>query len=155
MKIDHSWYIKPHGSKEREVAGGVIVRKENDQLLLALIYDKRFPFAYELPKGGIEKGESSEIAAKREITEEIGLTDIQVITYLGKEERLSFNKHNWAISHYYLFLTKQKEGLPTDHSKEYVMTWVPIGQLPEMFWPEQQKLIENNREKIEQLVQSS
>lgn len=152
MKIDQTWYTKPKGIREREVAGGIVIRKENNELFVALMYDRKFPFNYELPKGGIEKGEEQVVAAKREITEEIGFTDLQLINYLGKEERLSFSKRSWAISHYYLFRTTQKEGRPTDHTKEFVLEWFAIDNLPDMFWPEQKKLIENNRENIKQLI---
>lgn len=152
MIIDHKWYTKPKNIKERESAGWIIMRKENNVLLVALMYDKKFPFNYELPKGGIEKDEEKEIAARREIAEEIGLTDLQMICFLDKQERLSFSKRSWAIIYYYLFVTKQKEGIPTDHTKEFVLEWFPIDKLPEMFWPEQEKLIEENKEKIKQLI---
>ena len=52
----------------REAAGG-IVQNEDDELLF--IYRLE---TWDLPKGGIEKGESPEIAAYREIKEECGIS---------------------------------------------------------------------------------
>ncbi|CAN5131962.1 RNA pyrophosphohydrolase [soil metagenome] len=152
MRIDHTWYSKPHNSHTRIASGGIIIRKTDEKLSIALMYEKKHPLSYELPKGGVEKGEELELAARREIGEEMGLQDLEIICYLGKQERLSFSKRSWAVIHYFLFVTQQKEGIATDPHKEYILEWFPLDTLPELFWPEQQKLIEENKEKIRQLV---
>lgn len=53
-------------------AGGVVARKVGDRVQVALVGDSRRD-AWYLPKGGLDKGETLEQAALREVTEETGL----------------------------------------------------------------------------------
>ena len=84
MKIDESWYVKPKDKNFPSAvsAGGIVIREENNKFLVALLRDKKFD-EYSLPKGRIEKGESAEVAAKREIAEETGIKGLKVICELG------------------------------------------------------------------------
>ena len=154
MKIDESWYKKP---KDKNFpsdisAGGIIIRVQINKLLIALIRDPKFN-DYLLPKGRLEKGESIENDAKREIAEETGLNNLNLITKLGIKERLTFKKSSWRKIHYFLFSTHQKSGTQNLQEEEnYVLEWFDIDKLPEFFWPEQKELIEENRDKIKRLV---
>ena len=151
-RIDNSYFIKPLDIPERPSAGGVIIRRDQEKLLIALVTEPHYP-DYLLPKGGVEKGENLQTAAKREIQEEAGLTRLKLITYLGKTEHLSLHKKNWGITHFFLFITDQIEGKPTDkNAHNYSTKWFPLDKLPHMFWPDQKQLIEENREKIYQLA---
>lgn len=105
-----------------------------------------------LPKGGLEAGENLEMAARREIEEEAGLTDLKLIGELGLRERLDYEKKWWLKSHYFLFVTNQREGTPTDAEHHYGLEWCPIDALLPLFWPEQKELIETNRDKVVELV---
>ncbi len=67
---------------------------------------------------------------------------------LGTRERLSYNKARWITTHYFLFLTAQVDGMPTDTKHHYGLVWYPIDALPPLFWPEQQALIATNRDTI-------
>lgn len=147
MIIDDSWYVKPEGTPNRHVAGGIVVRFENKTPLIALVREGNKNL-YILPKGGIEAGESAEEAARREIQEESGITSLHLINEAGKKERLEFNKKTWSIAQYFLFLTEKKEGTPTDTSKPYRLEWFALDQLPAMLWKEQRELIEENTDKI-------
>lgn len=65
-------------------AGGVVFRrnaKTNDVEIL-LIQDAKDRWT--IPKGHIEEGETAKETAAREISEETGLTDVQVMSWLGK-----------------------------------------------------------------------
>jgi bis(5'-nucleosidyl)-tetraphosphatase len=150
MKIDESWYVRPPKVGLRTSAGGVVVRIENGKACIALVKEQPFGI-YVLPKGGVEQGEDSLTAAQREIEEEAGLSDLQLIENLGTRERLTYDKRKWVTTHYYLFLTYQKEGKPTDTEHAYTREWFPLDGLPEMLWPEQRALLESCREKIEKL----
>ena len=156
MKIDKSWYIKP---KDKNFptsisAGGVVIRRNNNKLYIALLRDRKFD-DYLLPKGGSEKGESLEATARREVSEEAGFNDLNMICELGIKERLTFKKNEWKRIHYFLFVTDQEKGAQNLQAGEedYVIGWYDLDKLPPMFWPEQKDLVEENRKKIKKLLQ--
>lgn len=84
-------------------------------------------------------------AARREVLEEAGLSQLRLIQKLGSLERLTFTKNRWSIAHFFLFQTDQIEGTPTDTEHHYGVWWFPIDDLPAFFWPEQRELIDQNR----------
>lgn len=147
MKIDETWYTRPPHTPESTSAGGVIVRYENSKPLVALVEEQPYG-VYILPKGRVEPGEDLEEAARREIEEESGLKELKFIEYLGSRSRLSFNKQKWITTHYFLFVTAQKEGKPTDKEHSYICRWFSLDALPEMLWREQRQLVESCRERI-------
>lgn len=65
-------------------AGGVIFRrnKKTQEVEILLIQDAKNRWT--IPKGHIEEGESSKQTAEREIREETGLQEMQVLNWLGK-----------------------------------------------------------------------
>jgi 8-oxo-dGTP pyrophosphatase MutT (NUDIX family) len=153
MKIDESWYRKPADIPQRLAAGGVVVRLKGNDLLVALVGEPDVSEeGFILPKGGVEAGESLEDAARREIEEETGLTDLTLLGELGSRQRLNFRKTRWQTTHYFLFLTRQQTAAPADLSHHYELRWFPLDHLPTIFWPEQTKLIESNRDKIRENI---
>ncbi len=58
-------------------AGAIIFRKEAGKIFYLILHYEEGHWSY--PKGHIEKGETIEETARREIREETGLTDIQFI----------------------------------------------------------------------------
>jgi len=147
VKIDKSWYIRPPGVAKHTSCGGVVARRDGNDILVALVTEPGFR-EYILPKGHLEPGEDFEQAARREIYEEAGFSDLILIKKLGVVERLDFNKRSWGTMHYFLFVTYEIVPSPSDRDHDYVVKWFPVDQLPEMFWPEQKTLIEDNRETI-------
>ncbi len=64
-------------------AGGVVFRRDSDGAVeILLIQDAKDRWT--IPKGHIEEGETAQQTAKREIGEEAGLTDTEVLGWLGK-----------------------------------------------------------------------
>lgn len=64
-------------------AGGIVFRRDKDNLVeILLIQDAKDRWT--IPKGHIEEGETAQQTAKREIGEEAGLTNTEVISWLGK-----------------------------------------------------------------------
>jgi 8-oxo-dGTP pyrophosphatase MutT (NUDIX family) len=64
-------------------AGGIVFRRdEKNAVEILLIQDAKDRWT--IPKGHIEEGETAQQTAKREIGEEAGLTDTEVLGWLGK-----------------------------------------------------------------------
>ena len=152
-EIDESWYARSTDKEvsERLAAGGVVVRAEGERLKVALVREAGLERVI-LPKGGVEAGEDWLAAAKREIAEEAGITDLRMVLKLGVRERLTYSKKRWSVTHYFLFSTGQIEGTPTDEGHDYRLEWHDLDALPPMFWSEQRALIETNRETIEMFL---
>ncbi|MDN5275660.1 MAG: hypothetical protein JWN33_309 [Candidatus Saccharibacteria bacterium] len=64
-------------------AGGIVFRRDKDNgIEILLIQDAKDRWT--IPKGHVEEGETAQQAAKREIGEEAGLTNTEVLGWLGK-----------------------------------------------------------------------
>lgn len=64
-------------SRREDSAGGVVIRHAQEGPLFLLIRDPYHNWG--LPKGHVEPGETGESAARREVGEETGLTDLELI----------------------------------------------------------------------------
>lgn len=153
MKIDHTWYQRPPHMPEHGSAGGVVVRMENNRIYFACIGEPGLS-GYVLPKGRVDPGETLEQAARREIEEEAGLSRLTLLDSLGMRERMDYGKRAWKKIHYFLFLTDQITGRPTDPQHESEAQWFLLDELPEMFWPEQRQLVKENRDRIVTRIQA-
>jgi 8-oxo-dGTP pyrophosphatase MutT (NUDIX family) len=150
--IDETYYRRPPGVPTRPAAGGVVVRVQDNKVLCALIREGNWS-KYVLPKGGIDPGEDEETAARREIEEEAGLSQLVLLQKLGICERLAFEKTHWSLTHFFLFAATQEAVTPLDAAHHLQpCEWFPLDELPPMMWPEQQKLIEDNREPIREVA---
>lgn len=63
-------------------AGGIVYRRNKGQLEILLIADSKHRWT--IPKGHIEEGETPKQTAKREIQEETGLQEMEMLDWLGK-----------------------------------------------------------------------
>jgi 8-oxo-dGTP pyrophosphatase MutT (NUDIX family) len=64
-------------------AGGVVFRRDKDGGVEILLFQDAKD-RWSIPKGHIEEGETAQQTAKREIGEEVGLHDVEVLGWLGK-----------------------------------------------------------------------
>ena len=154
--IDDTWFERDPGKPTRTSAGGVVARIDRGNVLVSLVREiestgQTLP-GYVLPKGGIEDGEDRHEGAKREIEEEVGLSEVEYLAELETIERYNLTKAYWSINHYDLFITEQLEGEILDKDHHFGMTWFPIDELPAMYWPDERKLIDTHRDRIYDLV---
>ncbi len=64
-------------------SGGIIFRRNTKgEIEILLIQDAKYRWT--IPKGHIEKGETSKQTAEREIKEETGLAEVEMLNWLGK-----------------------------------------------------------------------
>jgi 8-oxo-dGTP pyrophosphatase MutT (NUDIX family) len=109
-------------------AGAVILREIDGALKIALTHEK-IKNEWSLPKGHVEPGETIEQTALREIHEEAGLSQLQLIRYLGShtQEKGANETLKRKTIHYYLAYALGNELQPTplwDH-KYNPVRWVP------------------------------
>ncbi len=67
--------------REEISAGGIVYRKKKEFFEILLLKDKGDNWTF--PKGLVEKGEERSIAAKREVSEEVGLKQIELVSELS------------------------------------------------------------------------
>jgi ADP-ribose pyrophosphatase YjhB (NUDIX family) len=154
--IDETWYTRPEGLPERVSAGGAVVRIDRGAIFVALVRERNEELeevpGYILPKGRLESGEEIGPGALREIEEEAGLTEITLLGDLGVLERLSEKKTYWAVNHYGLYVTTQVSGEIKDPDHHFGFGWFPLDNLPEMYWPDERRLLGRNRKRIYEQV---
>lgn len=114
-------------------AGGIVI---GDGGTVALVRNKNGP-AWTFPKGHVDEGETDEEAARREIREETGLSDIELIDDLGSYERFRIGPNGddddtseLKEIHLYLFGAMPRAALaPSMEIEEAV--WVPFREVAE------------------------
>lgn len=128
-------------------AGGIIIRQTDSDPELLLIRDKRYT-AWVVPKGHVETGETLEQAALREIREEAGVTEATIIQKLGQFRRYVTRASEWKTIHYFLMHAAKEQPLGQPEDNRMETKWFPVTKLPEMYLPEQEKVIKGNLDSI-------
>ncbi|HEY0378207.1 MAG TPA: NUDIX domain-containing protein [Pyrinomonadaceae bacterium] len=117
--------------KRTESAGGIVINREG----LVLVVNQNGT-SWSLPKGHIEDGEDKLSAARREIYEESGVTELSLVKELGsyQRHRIGVNgredQSELKVIHMFLFTSSQDELSPVDP------------QNPEARWVEKEKVVE-------------
>lgn len=121
---------------ERTAARAIVLKGEDLLLVYTRYYDD-----YTLPGGGIENGENSEEAVKRELLEETGATNIKVVDYIGayEEYRPYYKGYDQLhmISHIYLCSIDHELGQAQPEDYEIRNGSVPV-------WKNIHEAIEHN-----------
>ncbi len=106
-------------------AGGIVL---GDSGTIALVMSKRSQ-AWLFPKGRKELGEDDEDAARREIAEEAGLTDLEYLDDLGTFLRPGDGVASKSI-HMYLFAAPSAATLAEGDGEEILQTtWMPLAHV--------------------------
>ncbi len=101
--------------KKTRSAGGVVTNDEGEVLVVS-----QRGTSWSLPKGHIDPGENALVAAKREIYEESGIRDLELIRELGSYERYkiglngSDDRSELKVITMFLFRTSEKSLKPVD-----------------------------------------
>jgi len=101
--------------KKTHSAGGVVTNSEGEVLVVS-----QHGTSWSLPKGHIDRGESALVAAMREIYEESGIRDLELIRELGTYERHRIgvdggdDRSELKVITMFLFRTSEKSLRPVD-----------------------------------------
>ena len=98
-----------------EAAGG-IVQNSNKEFLFIFRLEK-----WDLPKGKLDKGETLEVCALREITEETGIQFLKLKKKIGETYHVyvEFGKHFLKVSHWY-YITCPDDQVPVPQTNEHI-----------------------------------
>ncbi len=125
-------------------AGGGLVYNKRGEVLFIFRNGK-----WDLPKGGIEKGEEIENTALREVEEETGVGKLSIEEKLQKTYHIfrRNGKYKLKITHWFLMRTKF-DGTPQPQQEEGIdrVAWLNPSQIPQA--------LENSYENIKLLFES-
>ena len=108
-------------------AGGVVVKDGK----FVIIIRKGIP---DLPKGHIEKGETPEVAALREVEEETGIGNLQIIKELSSSWHCYFEHEAWSLKRTYWYLMSTTEDLQPKPQTEEGITEIKLVGNEEIEW---------------------
>jgi len=112
---------------EVKAGGGLVVRPSESGHIVALVHRPRYD-DWSFPKGKLDKGETWEQAALREVEEEIGLrcrlgNELSPVTYRDPKGRSK-------VVRYWLMEPIEGEFVPSDEVDE--MRWLPVADAEEL-----------------------
>jgi 8-oxo-dGTP pyrophosphatase MutT (NUDIX family) len=112
--------------KPVQSAGGIVWNQEGH---LLMIYRRG---KWDLPKGKVEKGESLETAALREVEEESGVGKLRLLEKFDISYHIYYEVNTWVIkeTHWFEMLSSDK-GLVKPQESEGIteVKWVPLSKI--------------------------
>jgi 8-oxo-dGTP pyrophosphatase MutT (NUDIX family) len=113
-------------------SGAIVLGVIEGVLRIAMAHEpNKGDHAYVLPKGHLEADETAEEAALREVAEEIGLDDVQLICYLGAIERESLEDSGETVQKtIHIWLAFCREPRPLTDGGEWLTPAQAVRSLP-------------------------
>jgi 8-oxo-dGTP pyrophosphatase MutT (NUDIX family) len=149
---DHTKLI----TKDQVSAGGVAFRGTGSQVQVAIVSVKP-SLRWQLPKGIVDPGETTEITAVREVREEAGIeTDlidlIETVQYWY--QRVQYGQRIRYHKYVHFFLLKYRAGDVADHDHEVAESrWVSVEEALEMLaFKSERNVVEKARDMIARLI---
>ncbi len=127
-------------------AGAIIFRKSRGKIYYLLLEYR--PDYWGLSKGNIEKGESVEDTARREVHEETGLTDLQFVTGFKEREAYVYTRRGQKVFKTATFLLARTSTKDIKISWEHAgFIWLPYEEaLAKTTYPGDKKVLQQARE---------
>jgi 8-oxo-dGTP pyrophosphatase MutT (NUDIX family) len=114
-------------SRDEVSAGGVVFRRDQDDVRVLVCKDAGY-HKWVLPKGLVDKGESFEETAVREVREEVGV-QARIIESLGEEKYIYTSRGVRVFKVVHYFLMEYQSGSETDHDHEMdEVKWVSLDE---------------------------
>ncbi len=114
-----------------KAAGGIVKRADNEDLVLMIFRLGK----WDLPKGKMEKGESTEKSAVREVEEECGIGGLKIIRRLPETRHMYFHKDRWVMKEtvwYEMVTDDRRDLIPQTEEGITEVRWVSLNKLPEL-----------------------
>jgi 8-oxo-dGTP pyrophosphatase MutT (NUDIX family) len=109
-------------------AGGVVIDATGDRVLTLLRPKRLGPDGrpeVRLPKGHIEPGESRQQAALREVREEAGLSDLEILADLGHQTvEFNWKGHHYVRDESYYLMMLSPGAPPGQPEKQFEALWL-------------------------------
>jgi len=132
-------------------AGGVVFKKEKGRVLWLIIQPRADgqPWRkgrWQLPKGWIDEGETSQEAATREVKEEGGV-EAEIIDKVSRFDIFFHNEEKQkVVKNVVFYLMRYRGGSEKDHSEETSeAVWLPYKKAYERLTFKSEKLLEESK----------
>lgn len=139
--------------KRAQSAGGVVFRQDDGQASILLL--KHESGRWMLPKGTIERGETPEEVALREVREETGISRVRVVADLGEERyhffwRAEDTFYDKTVRYFLLEFLGGEEAAPQTEEGFIATEWVPLGTaLERIRYKETREVVRRAKEYLE------
>ena len=106
-------------------SGGVVFRRKSGAVEILLIKDAKDRWT--IPKGHVEPGEEPGATAEREIREETGLQDMEVLNWLGKVNFRYRRGHSLVLMTMHIWLVEAQGNTDKLHPEDWLndVRWLP------------------------------
>lgn len=111
-----------------EAAGGLIFNEFNELLVI-----KRRGY-YDFPKGKLDEGETPEDAAIREVIEECGVSNVQIVQFLSHTYHLYQlpNSRVLKTTHWFIMKTHKQPLMPQTSEDITEAFWLPFSEIDQI-----------------------